>query len=480
MTRSVFAPRCKVVLEAVMDARSTPGANSKPLYFEVDPRSVDVNLNGYYEADTFNIEIDARIMPFDPDQVAYCACRVYMWDASRGSDNTTWAVDANLMVKGLADDIETDLVGEESIIKITGRDYTALLLDPEWDPKQKVPSGKPLDVTVQEIADLAAPKGTRARFTVVWESDARVPICGGLHRDTKKKGLAQKPGKSYWEVIWDLCIAHSFTVRMESTEADRSLIVISEPQTETKRSLEQSPRLVYGQTLDSLSIKRKFAREKVPQIVITGWDPNTGAKIEVKFPAKRNIDVDPLQDKAVDALGVKLTAKKDEVMYFPAPKGITDKDALLRQARMRFYHMGRGETVYTMRTRHLWVDSKDADVHRVLGFSGEENMLRLRPGRAIGIRFDPFNVPHLRTMSEESRIGFIHDMGYSLEVATFVARNLTKMDLFRQDYYHNRGNISYDENDGIEIEIEAANFASEVKEINFAETMDGIVIEEED
>lgn len=415
-------------------------------------------MNGFYEADTFSLEFDARLLPFDPDQVAYLAIRIYMWDSQTDSDRAEWATLDNLMISGLADDIETCLVGEDQHVKVSGRDYTAVLLDTEWDPKKSVASGDDLQVVVQRIADEAAPEGTRARFLVVWNGVEPPPAVGSLHRSTKRKGLWVKPGKTYWDVIWDLCLQHAYVPRV-----DGSTIVIEEPITQTKRSLEFAPRLIYGQTLTKLEIKRKFSHEKVPQIIITAWDPDTEKLIEIVYPEKRNITVG--QAGTTDALGIPLTVKKDDQVYLPAPKGITDPKALKRYARMEFYRRGRGETVYNLQAKHLVVDDVVMD-------GAELSLLRLKPGYAVGVHFEPFNQEHLRALQIGQRVEFITSRGYHPAVAQFIAENIDRIELLKQDYYYNRGNFTYSIDDGIEIEIEAGNFASEVREVFFAEQSD--------
>lgn len=466
MTRYRFDPRCKAMLEVVFDGRGAP--NSKPFHIEIEPLSANIAVNGFYEADTWSLDFDQRKLPFDGDQIAYCAVRIYMWDSKKELEQSEWAIDDNLMISGIMDDIDSNIVGEDNVVRLSGRDYTGVL-DPEWDPRDHVKAGGLLNDVVQSIADEAAPEGTRARFQVIWAGEQPPPKCGELGRSTKKKGLWVKPGKTYWEVIWDLCIQHAYVPHIEGSK-----IIISEPVTQTKQSLMDAPRLIYGQSLTELSIKRKFAREKVPQIVLIAWEPKSGKKIEVVYPEKRNIEVQVTSSKnqARDALGIPLTVKKDERMYFPAPKGITDPVALKRYARMRFYLLGRGETVYTMKTAHLWIDAgsqKQDDNGKVVSRGGEINLLKLRPGAAIGVSFDPFNREHLRSLEYGQRVEHIVSLGYQSQVAAFIAANIDRMEMFNQNYYYNRGTIDYDYLEGIEIEIEATNFASEIREINFAE-----------
>lgn len=457
-TRSLFWPRCRARLEIVFDGRGAP--NSIPYHIEVTPKSVSIGLNGFYEADTFSMDFEVKVLPFDPDQIAYCAVHIYIWDSQKNLEGDEWATEANLMIKGLVDDVESVLVGDETLVKFNGRDYTALLADAEWDAREKIASGRPLDEVVQDIADAAAPKGTRARFVVEWRGEEPPPICGGLHRSTKKKGMWVKPGKSYWDVIWDLCIQHAYVARVEG-----SLIIIDEPVTQTKQTLTEAPRLVYGTHLLELSVKRKFARETVPQIVIISYDPKTGNKIETKYPEKTNAEfkVAATRDQPKDALGIPLVAKKDEQMYFPPPEGVTDPKALKRYARMRFYHLGRGETIYSMKTSHMWVPDAKSPAR-------EFNMLALRPGAAIGVHFDPFNETFVRAIKELGlRIEYIRMLGYSDKVAAFIAQNIERLELFKQNYYYNRGTVEFDIDSGVEVEIEAVNFAGEVQAIQFAE-----------
>lgn len=455
MTRSIFKPRCKVQVEAVFDGRG--GKNSQPFNLEISPRSATVGFNGFYEADTWNLEFDAALFPFDPDQLAYCAVQIYMWDDV--NKPFEWAVSENKMIVGLVDDVESSIIGEDNTIKFTGRDYLALLADTEWDPKTKIPPGKSLVDTVQAVADAAAPSGTRARFEVVWKGEEDPPTVGSLHRSSKKKsGFVVKPGKNYWDVIWDLCIAHAYVVHVEGQQ-----IIISEPVTQTKQTLQDTPTLIYGKSLTSLNVKRKFAHQTVPQIVLVAYDPVSGNEIKVVYPEKRNIVVQSTADRqSRDASGIPLAVKKDDQMFFPAPKGIIDPKALKRYARMQFYHLGRGETSYTIETKHLAIPS-------TIDPNTEINLLQKRAGNAIGVKFDPFNDLALRKMQPGQRVEFIVALGYSLQVATFIANNFDRMEMFKQHYYYNRGDVSYSIDEGIDIKIEAVNFASEVREVNFAE-----------
>lgn len=465
----VYAPRCAALLTVVFDARTTSAAdNSPPQHIVIQPRESSVLLNGYHEADTWTLEFDARRLPFDPDSIASANCRIFMWDdldgyvGSRVDELSSvfsnpftsiqqkqQSLDNQFgrfeMIRGITDDDEGAVVSEDNVVKLTGRDYTAIIMAKNWDPKKTIPTGDPLDVVIQQIADDAAPATTSARFSVVWLSPDPIPTCGSVFRTSKgKKGaLPVKDGKNNWDVIYDLVLQHGFITYVQGSQ-----IIITDPATQTASTLGNSPRLVYGKHLDALTVKRKFGKDKVPQIIIRAYDPDKDEQVEVVYPAKTNVIVDGL------------AVTKNEQMYFPAPAGVIDKAALLRYARLMFHYKGRGETEYSFKTHCLSIlDDKGA----------ETSMLRLRTGVPIGIKFDPFNNSEsLRAMSPAERYQRIRALGYASDIATFAATNIDKLVQYEQPYYLGTAKYDYDIDSGLAIEITAFNFASQHRETNFA------------
>lgn len=452
---SVFYPRCKVLLTSILDGRGS--TRSKPISTIATPRSCTVSRNGYQEADTWNAEFDLRVLPFDPELLASCAVRVYMWD-SFGDEEANYLVEENEMVRGLVDEPELSITGDNSIT-ISGRDYTGIL-DPDWDPREKIPSGVPLTEAVQFIADKAAPVGTSARFLVEWKATGAIPISGGSARSTKRKGMWVKPGKTHWDVIYDLVIAHGYIVFVQD-----SRIVISDPRAQTKRALAVAPRIRYGRDLMSLRAKRKLARERVPQIKIVYWNAANRERFEVIYP--------PAHSKVPLPIGIGL--KKDEVLVLPAPRYCHDRDSALRYARMRWELMARCESTYTIKTRHMRIPSEgnaelyDPTARGALGVDGEYDLLRMQAGDAIGVHFDPFNQENMRALDVGQRIAFLESLGYQSSVAAFISTNFEQLDQWRQPYYARKIEYTWSSKDGISIELEAVNFADERRELAFAD-----------
>lgn len=453
---SIFWPRCALKLTFILDGRG--GANSKPKTIVSVPRSCTVSRNGYHEADTFNAELDLRVLPFDPEIIASCAVDVYMWD-SQGDESANFMTERNRMIQGLIDEPEL-AVGGHRAITISGRDYTAIL-DPDWDPRDKVPSGIPLTEAVQFVADKAAPAGTTARFLVQWESDDPIPLSGGTSRSTKRKGMWVKEGKTHWDVIYDLCIQHGYIVFIVDTR-----IIISDPRSQTKKSLAAAPRITHGRDLISFNAKRKLARERVPQIRVIYWNAAARDRFDVTYPTET--DKHPL------AIGAGL--KKNEVLVLPAPTYCHDRDSALRFAKMRWEMMARAESTYTLRTRHMTIPAAgdiselfDLDTTHAINEDGDFDLLQMQAGDAIGVRFDPFNLEDMRALSEGERVAFLEDLGYRGDVAAFVAANFERLNQFRQPYYARKLDYQWSQTDGLQIEIEAVNFADERKELKWAE-----------
>ena len=441
--RTVYYPRCMVQLAVVYDGRGAP--NTPPLLIEVAPTAATVERNGYHDADTFSVTIPARALAaVDPDLVASMAVAIYMFEAVPG-EAREWAVPEFEMVRGLADEPEFTLDENGRTITIPGRDYTGLLLDREWDPRDRIPSGRPLDETIQAIADAAAPPGATARFEVRYESIVAPtpPIVGAAKRSTKKKGAWVKPGKTHWHVIYEMAVAAGFIafVRGET-------IYVTDPRTQTEASAAAAPAVVYGRNLGTLSMKRKLAKEKVPQIACAAYDPVARKRVEAFYP--------PRVSEKKDAVGI----KKGEVLRITAPAGVTDRETLQRIARTRHELMARGESAYKATTRHLE------------GVDGQ-SLLKLDAGMAVWFRFDPYNRESMRTLSEGERRAHLLAQGFSEQVAVFVAAYFDRLEQFAQPYYTRSATFDYDAENGIDIAIEAVNYACETRELAAAAATSG-------
>lgn len=429
MTRAVFWPRCRAQLSVVLDGRGAP--NTRPLLVEVEPSACEVRRNGYHAADEFDITIPLRALPFDPDLLSSVAVTIYFFEEIDGQPVEEWAVPEYEAIRGLVDDPESSVEEREHAITLTGRDYTSLLIDREWDPRQRIPSGLPLDQTIQRLADDAAPPGATTRFKVVFSSVASStpPLVGASRRSTKRKGLWVKPGKSLWQVIYDMALAEGFIAFIRG-----ETIHITDPRTQTAASAADARRLVYGRNLQRFRSKRRLAKERVPQIRVAAFDPVARARVEVTYP--------PTSRTPTNAVGI----KRDEILRIAAPAGVFDRETLGRIARTRFENAARTEAEYTATTRHL----TDPD---------GRSMLTLDAGSPLWIEFDPFDRAAMRALTVAERQEHMLSRGFSPELAEFAAAYFDRIDQYRQPHYTRSARLSYDVNSGMTIEVEAVNYA---------------------
>ena len=434
---TVYYPRCHAHLNVVFDGRGIP--DTEPLLVDTVPKAATVYRNGYHEADTFSLEFDARQLPFDPELIRSMAVAIYMFGAEGPDDRREWAVPDYEMILGLADEPNLALSRDGQRFRIEGRDYTALLADTEWDPKNRIPAGRPLDQVVQDIADAAAPPGARMRFKVKFESREvlRPPTVGASRRATKKKGLWVEPGTGYWDVIYRLCLREGFIAFVRGED-----IIITDPRTQTAISLESAPRVAYGKDLDTLDVTRRLAKERVPQIECVSRDHRTGQTIRVRYPTRH------------DSPKTGIGTIKDETQRIVVRGGIRDLATLKRIAKCRYDNMARAESAYRFSTLHL----------RSLN---DVDLLRLDAGTPVYIQWDPFNKEQMRSLNEAQRLEHLLVMGYSPRLSAYLAGHYDRLDQFKQPHYLRGAEFSWSDGEGggITISGDAVNYAYAPREL---------------
>lgn len=438
---TVYYPRCHVQLYAVVDGRGAPDSISRLI--DIAPRSATVQRNGYHEADTFSVDFDARALPIDPEVIRSLAVRIFMRNAAGKDDQQDPALERWERIRGIVDEPDIELSDDGQTVSVNGRDYTSLLIDADWPPSRRVPCGLPIDETVQQIADETAPPGTLARFSVVYLASFPAPIVGAAHRSTKKKGMWVKAGKSVWDVIYEMALAHGLIAYVKDER-----IIITDPNSQTSASAAAAPQLLYGRNIQRLKMSRKLTREKVPQIRVTAFDPKTGKIVEVVYPSKGEFA------KIASAIGTSVTAlgvKRNEQQFLPGPKGVTDRETLLRYAKVRFNNLARAETVYEVTTRNL------------TSFDGQD-LFELDAGEPLIIGFDPYNGEQMRALSFAQRVRHLRAQGFAEDVAELLAESYERISALQQARYTRSVEFHYEQDSGITISATAINYAYEPRE----------------
>ena len=187
VSSGVYYPMCLATLKCIFDDHpetnkkapagsakgSISGSAKNPFIFQVRPKSCSVMMNSYNEADTWDLEFDAHLFPLSPEIIQTMAVEIHMFQSRQpGQKNTAyegytkgaqneWVNDEGFVVTTLKNRVMSGLVdtanyhagSDGRFFKLTGRDYSALLIDRQWIPGRSIPVGHSLKETVQKMVD---------------------------------------------------------------------------------------------------------------------------------------------------------------------------------------------------------------------------------------------------------------------------------------------------------------------------------------
>jgi hypothetical protein len=454
-----YYPQARAVLKVVFDGFG--GDDSHPTVVHVLPVSINVRLNGYRQADTFDMEFDSRQFPFSPELIRAAGVEIYLFQtAGLVGDVSSYATDANLTISGLVDDDGLSAGDTGATFKVSGRDYTCLMLDKEWPVGKRIPVGEDLDKTVQRLVDECTNHKTAGRtLTVRFLDESDVvkagkiaktttgtvkikPKVGVKHSRTNKRGIPVRSGKNYWDVIYSLCLQHGFIAYVKGTD-----VIISKPHV-LNATADQVYRVAYGRNLATLEIDRHMGREQVPQIVVSSYDADTQSTIEAAWPDKlvAKVSGDAKVKGQAAAQLTSIGTVKETIRRYVFP-GIRDKAQLQEIAKTIYQSLGRCEAKIKFTTADL-KDLQGAD------------LILMRPGDAVQIGFDEVHIEQLRSLTAPQREARMRQLGYSPAVAQLVATEFDRINQFRHPWYVRDVGLSWHNDKGLDVEAEGINFIS--------------------
>lgn len=482
---AVYYPQCFGSLSVVFDDFKTD--NTKVVPIEFFPRNATVHLNGYKDADTFEVEIDAASFPFAPEFIRSAAIQLYAFhttglidsqsvqrldDGSIKREFTQYATDDNLLIAGLVDTASLRYSSDGRAFRVSGRDYTALLIGKTWNPQDRVESGNSLQNTVQKLVDIACNKvvsgfslnvqylaeeqivlGKQGQGLTKKDVTIASPTVGHGHSKTKKKGFPQRSGRTYWDVIYGLCLNHGKIAMIRGTD-----LIISDPHTLTQEKRDRAVKVTYGINLRSLEYQRNFGKEAVPQIrgsiyskkerkrITETYD---GEKHKPQFAANKQANTHKHETgRQTGTTGTQITGVgtvKETILIVTPPPMITSR-TLLKQYLKTFYdNMAQHEGSINFST----VDLND---------SQGRNLLLLRAGDPVRIAFDEFKVEDLQNLPDGTRLSRLVALGYSKTVASIIVDNYKRLNELSRAYYTKQVTFSWSLEDGISLEVEAINY----------------------
>lgn len=342
---SLYYPQAALVLKPMFDGFER-GARDDIEVSEADrvtviARDVRVEINDYTQANQFDCEIEYKEFPFDPRTIRAMVVSVHIDNILRLQDgpNPTRIkpTQENAVFVGYVDEAEIDFDNSSRVVKLKGRDQTALFLD--TNVLRPVPTifKDPLNVTLQQVLNqnrIFNRIRIVKRFEGAWPNPAKFTD----NNDSNAAGVNPKKGENYWELINRIVSQQGLVAYMEINN-----LIIARP-----RNLFNEPDrtyMIYGYNVSKLSFKRRIGKAKDFNVLALSY---TGKqKIQVSIPAQANDPFlknrygnKPIMVPQLDENGKKIGEKIAEPIAF-AVKEVSDKNQLISIAEGIFYEASR-------------------------------------------------------------------------------------------------------------------------------------------
>lgn len=499
----VFYPAGRAVLNVILDGYGADDADSDTLVIPVLPKSITVHVNSYKQADSYELVFDASDLPFDPRLIRAGSAEIYIFqtngldeglttlsrkeplaDPDQGGVRPRGALDTALLeagvpvardqftlgnkprIVGLFDEDDLEMSEGGKWVTITGQDYTAHLAALQYPPTpagyaRRIPTGQRLDDFVSNLL-LAADPTEMLQVDVRGVDDSQLPIVGAAETRSTARGIPVEQGTTYWDIIYKTVERYGFICYVSGLD-----VVISRPKTINESNASSVKLMTWGKNLQHLSLKRHLGKEQAPTIVARSYDPKTKQTISVEYPTGQTID----RSIVIDAVGkgkqqhhkvharvketthtskkgkVKTTIRERDEFQFVDVFGITDRAILGKIAENRYHLLGKAERTVTVKTKDL-KDMRGTDI------------LGVEAGDAFFIEWDEFNRETLSdpNISEAQKANYLIRRGFNTEIANTIARHYGVLDGLDRPLRFKEGTITYDVEEGIEIEMELQDF----------------------
>lgn len=460
----IYYPQCSVVLRIRWeDFGEKSDVLTKVYDLPILARRVNVNINDYTQADTFDIEIDYREFPFDPRCIRAVGVTIAMENVKEvfQGDNSLRAIaprsgdDGNIIFQGFADEESISFDDSKRTVKLEGRDFTALLIDRKY-PNGTVNLEQTVDVVIGNIlAELEETREIKLDNRIV----GALPILSSFWADkdalSGKKNV--KKDESYWDVIQDIVTRAGLIAYIELDK-----LVLSKPRVLYDRAKAIS--FVYGANLSSLEFKRKIGRKKNFNLIVRSLSIETKEVIEAKIPKEATdewskatgINNAEVNLKVLKPDGTPVEEKDEK----PAPylsfrlPNIKSKDHLIKIGQEIYEEIGRQQIEGSFETKEMeicYAEDPDKPQNHT-----KFNVLKLRNGTAVSIEIDQGDLEGFsRHKSPAAREQHLILKGYEPAVAKALAETYGK---FTTPLYIKAVTFSLDESQGFDCKVEFINF----------------------
>ena len=462
----------------------------------VIPKTFSWKQSGFRTASELKISIRWSDLPIDARCVRSCAVEFYLGTTTaleyaqgvrgarrgdtfgRGVPNAneplnvvpdTYLDDAgnqrtNLRFQGWVDAWKDAWSEGESMVELSCKDNTTLLMNQLAGPKLSIDGKKPLD---QAIADYLTSYPQLAGLAVEFRGPegATAPALDQVLAGTAfRPDLGPQPSKgggtddlAVWDYITDVCGAVGLVVYLDGTT-----IVIARPSTVLDGSAQTRPddpyrarrlpsgeypvrAMIYGRNLSDLSVERKFGTQEAKNIEVRCWSPRRKQVKVARYPEK--------EDRVVSSTPG--SNKADNKWSIVRVQGVED-DATLKQIAKDYYHgRNRNEIESVIKTKNL----------ASFGAGGADpDLLDLRPGDPIEILVDRgnpqanfYSAAEKELTAQGANEAFLTGLGFTKEFAAAYARVYRNAG-FQRLFRVREMSVEGDAEEGVSFELRVVNF----------------------
>lgn len=437
-SQRIFYPRALVNLAFATNGRL--GAADLLKLEAVEPLDLEVSCNDTSAADTFSITLDATLFPIDPAALADVVVDVFVGDV--GSLGGQLVRDAqSRLILGNSEKLTMNFSNEKRpTVKITGADYTALMLKKTWG-SNVIPFGRDVVSLVRDL--LAANPATAALEVVSRFSGAPAIIPKG--RGKKGEALAAKPDDKQWDVIQRIARAAALIAVVKADQ-----VILQPPRNIAASDPAQIPLFVDGFNLSNLTIERSFKRDNLPNVLVWARNPRTGQRIEGRWPAVPNSTLHVVKSKGkVD--------KTREVTYreFHARWADPTPDSLAQIARGIWEQYAQQQLTVSFETKELYLHQQPyggAVQDATFGYPATA----ITNGSPVRIHIDRRIRALLEnTITEDARETVLRREGFKSRVAAALARSWSELD---RVFFVDTATHTFSQGSGYALTVDAVNF----------------------
>lgn len=437
----------------------------------ITPKRVEVNINSYKEADTFNCDLDFKNFPFDPRSVRALGVSIYMENMKKLRDDHGQPVRIipskdNIVFVGFADEETIKFDENAGMASFSGRDYTSLLIDRAFVNKDGVAPtidlGVPLDRTIQLL--LSALPETEA-IKVENRTGETLPAIAKFSPDYSPLATQKNVDKKdkYWEVIQDLVARAALVAYIELDK-----LVITSPR--VLYGATKAKQFIYGKNLKSLEFKRKMGRVKGYNIMVQSLNYQRKEVLQAKIPEQAS-------DSFIAATGIpkeqvkipkqssngQITQDAAPYLVFNVPN-IADQNHLIKIGEKIFEEVSRQEIEGSAVTKDMLVAEIRANEagHAAVGGKSDSarsddgfDVLKIRNATPIAIFIDWEDMQAISQLRDEAqRRKYLEDHCFAPKVAAALAQVIGKQP---NVFYTRSVKFSMDP-DGFSCEVDFINY----------------------